>query len=74
MLFPPSNLHKKPLVDCFYYKPEFPVSKMKTHTGPLSSTLFCTKMFHVLGLPWWSNSKESTLQCRGHEFHPWSGN
>ena len=26
------------------------------------------------GLPWWSSSKESALQGRGHRFDPWSGN
>ena len=26
-----------------------------------------------LGLPWWSGGWESTCQCRGHEFDPWSG-
>ena len=26
------------------------------------------------GLPWWSSGKESTLQCRGYRFDPWSGN
>ena len=25
------------------------------------------------GLPWWSSGEESTCQCRGHEFDPWSG-
>ena len=25
------------------------------------------------GLPWWSNGWESTFQCRGHGFDPWSG-
>ena len=24
------------------------------------------------GLPWWSSGWESTLQCRGHRFDPWS--
>ena len=23
-------------------------------------------------LPWWSSGLESALQCRGHEFDPWS--
>ena len=27
----------------------------------------------VQGLPWWSNGKESTFQCRGHGFNPWWG-
>ena len=27
-----------------------------------------------LGLPWWSSGEESTLQCRGCWFHPWSRN
>ena len=26
------------------------------------------------GLPWWANGKESTCQCRGHGFNPWSRN
>ena len=25
------------------------------------------------GLPWWRNRWESTCQCRGHGFKPWSG-
>ena len=25
------------------------------------------------GFPWWSSGKESTCQCRGHRFDPWSG-
>ena len=25
------------------------------------------------GLPWWFRGKESTRQCRGHRFDPWSG-
>ena len=28
----------------------------------------------VLGLPWWSSGKESTFQCRGCGFNPWSRN
>ena len=26
------------------------------------------------GLPWWPSGKESTFQCRGCGFDPWSGN
>ena len=26
-----------------------------------------------LGLPWWRSGWESTCQCRGHGFEPWSG-
>ena len=25
------------------------------------------------GFPWWSSDKESTRQCKGHVFNPWSG-
>ena len=25
------------------------------------------------GLPWWRSAWESTCQCRGHGFDPWSG-
>ena len=25
-----------------------------------------------LGLPWWSNGEEFALQCKGHQFDPWS--
>ena len=25
------------------------------------------------GLPWWRSGKESTCQCKGHRFDPWSG-
>ena len=32
---------------------------------------FITKM--LTGLPWWHSGKESTCQCRGHGFEPWSG-
>ena len=28
----------------------------------------------LLRIPWWSSGWESALQCRGHGFHPWSGN
>ena len=28
----------------------------------------------VMELLWWSSGWESTLQCGGHGFHPWSGN
>ena len=28
----------------------------------------------VQGLDWWSSGKESTYQCRGRGFNPWSGN
>ena len=24
------------------------------------------------GFPWWLSGKESTCQCRGHGFNPWS--
>ena len=27
----------------------------------------------VLGIPWWSRGKESTLHCRGHGFDPGQG-
>ena len=27
----------------------------------------------VVGLPWWHSGWESTCQCRGHGFEPWSG-
>ena len=27
----------------------------------------------ALGLPWWRSGWESTCQCRGHRFEPWSG-
>ena len=26
-----------------------------------------------VGLPWWHSGWESTCQCRGHGFEPWSG-
>ena len=26
-----------------------------------------------MGLPWWHSGWESTCQCRGHTFEPWSG-
>ena len=25
-----------------------------------------------VGLPWWLSGEESTCQCRGHRFGPWS--
>ena len=27
----------------------------------------------LLGLPWWRSGWESSCQCRGHGFEPWSG-
>ena len=27
----------------------------------------------IIGLPWWRSGWESTCQCRGHGFEPWSG-
>ena len=27
----------------------------------------------IRGLPWWRSGWESTCQCRGHGFEPWSG-
>ena len=27
----------------------------------------------IKGLPQWASGKESTFQCRGRRFHPWSG-
>ena len=33
-----------------------------------------TMKIEVKRLPWWSSGKESTLQCGGREFDPWSGN
>ena len=30
------------------------------------------KNFFFMGLPWWYSGQESTCQCRGHEFDPWS--
>ena len=29
--------------------------------------------FMSLGLPWWHSGQESSCQCRGHGFEPWSG-
>ena len=26
-----------------------------------------------LGIPWWASGNESTNQCKGHGFDPWSG-
>ena len=31
------------------------------------------KIFIMGGLPWWRSGWESTCQCRGHGFKPWSG-
>ena len=28
---------------------------------------------NIQGLPWWRSGQESTCQCRGHGFEPWSG-
>ena len=28
---------------------------------------------NLKGLPWWRSGQESTCQCRGHGFDPWSG-
>ena len=40
-----------------------------TYIAPLVY-LFNTWLYH--GLPWWLSVKESTCQCRRHEFNPWS--
>ena len=31
-----------------------------------------SKIISHARIPWWSSSKESTCQCRGHRFAPWS--
>ena len=44
--------------------------------SPCLAFLFCCKdycqEFGFMGLPWWSSGLESTCQCRGHGFNPWS--
>ena len=40
----------------------------------LSHTYLFIKGRPLKGLPWWLSGKEAVCQCRGHRFHPWSGN
>ena len=40
------------------------LTRSYTHIFPLKS--------QMLGLPWWRSGWESTCQCRGHGFEPWS--
>ena len=44
--------------------------KKETNSKPLVCKISSEKK--MLGLSWWSSSKESACQCRGHGFHPWS--
>ena len=48
--------------------------QLKDTGGPwLRVTGICSVESHSLPLPWWSSDKESTCQCMGHRFDPWSG-
>ena len=39
-----------------------------------SYNFFMVKTLKIYSwLPWWCNGLESTCQCRGHGFKPWSG-
>ena len=53
------------------------------HSAPVSE-MFLTANLNVflhhklyknisLGIPWWASGNESTNQCKGHGFDPWSG-
>ena len=42
---------------------------LRIFPAPDTSDTFL-KMYR--GLPWWFSGKESTCQCRGHRFNPWS--
>ena len=44
--------------------------KRETNSKPLVCKISSEKK--MLDLTWWSSSKESACQCRGHRFHPWS--
>ena len=39
----------------------------------MPNTAHETDKIRPAGLPWWLSGKESTCQCREHEFDPWSG-
>ena len=50
---------------------------LKLRNQPFKITLYIYRLLYknlmAVGLLWWSNGpEESTLQCRGHQFHPWS--
>ena len=48
--------------------------QLKDTGGPwLRVTGICSVESHSLTLPWWSSDTESTCQCMGHRFDPWSG-
>ena len=50
------------------------VTKQTKKRGPaLKSTRKNRVRDEGRGLPWWRNGWESTCQCRGHGFEPWSG-
>ena len=38
----------------------------------LLKSQFISRIMNI-GLPWWLSCKESSCQCRRHEFDPWSG-
>ena len=42
----------------------------ETNSKPLVCKISSEKK--MLDLTWWSSSKESACQCRGHRFQPWS--
>ena len=60
---------------CSDYKLE-EVYKGKNHKVTVSymSYSWSWQEVRILGLPWWFSGKESTLQCGGRGFDPWSGN
>ena len=57
--------------ECLKWKEEKELAEYKNKNIDRSQVILKKQL---QGLPWWSSGKESPLQCRGHGFHPWSGN
>ena len=69
---------KSPLKSLFYWQQYEHARKVKLQRFPVIQVFFLAlkycKHFKVsLGLLWWRSGWESTCQCRGHGFEPWSG-
>ena len=54
------------------FNKDFPFSLLKHRMGMRQQSKFVLKK-SFLGLPWWRSGSESSCQCRGHGFEPWSG-
>ena len=65
------RLHSTPfLFFLIWYESKKKKKKRETNSKPLVCKISSEKK--MLDLTWWSSSKESACQCRGHRFHPWS--